>query len=266
MNRWGFMAHSPSRAAHRLRIGSGLCLLAILLSALPCSAKEGMDRDARIAIIRGILREVAVVKVPFPRGRRGIRIDAAGKLDKDGAQKELHESGLAIQAGNPAQITHIEFKANEIVFELNGGGKSGKKWYQRIEVGVGNTSGPITDAQQTVASYGSSVTLDYGKPLPNLTVVELKKILTGVLDFERHSPTVLYSPNVTPQVREAIKNHNVIVGMDRDAVLSSKGSPDRRIREDDKDGSEIENWIYGLPPHVLYITFDGELVVSVKQY
>jgi len=54
--------------------------------------------------------------------------------------------------------------------------------------------------------------------------------------------------------------------MDRDAVLSAKGSPDRRVREDKPDGSEIKNWIYGLPPHVLYVTFDGDQVVSVKQY
>jgi hypothetical protein len=109
------------------------------------------------------------------------------------------------------------------------------------------------------------VTVDFGKALPDLTVPQLKKILTGVLDFERHSPTVLYAPNVTPEVKEAIKNHNVIVGMDRDAVLSAKGSPDRRVREE-RNGSEQEDWIYGLPPHVLFVTFDGDQVVAVKQY
>jgi hypothetical protein len=223
-----------------------------------------MDRDSRIDIIRGLLREVAVTKVPLPRGKRGVRIDAQGKLDQEDAQKELHNNGMAMQAGNPAQLTHIAFKANEIIFELNGGGKSGKKWYQHIEVGMGEETAPIAQ-QQTTSAFGSSVTLDYGKALPDLTVTQLKKILSGVLDFERHSPTVLYSPNVTPQVKEAIKNHKVIVGMDRDAVLSAKGSPDRRVREE-RNGSEQEDWIYGLPPHVLFITFDGDQVVSVKQY
>ena len=224
-----------------------------------------MDQSARIDIIRGLLREVAVTKVPLPKGKRGIRIDAQGKLDKDDAQKELRSNGLAMQAGNPGQITHIEFKSSEIVFELNGGGKSGKKWYQHIEIGMGEPTEPIAPDEQTNAVYGSSITLDYGKPLPNLTVAQLKTILAGVLDFERRSPTVLYSPNVTPEIKAAIKNHQVIVGMDRDAVLSAKGTPDRRVREE-KEGSERENWIYGLPPHVLYITFDGEQVVSVKQY
>ena len=124
---------------------------------------------------------------------------------------------------------------------------------------------PVTPAQPPPAAYGSSITLDYGKPLPDLSVAELKKLLGGVLDFERHLPTELYSPNAPPKVKQAIKNHEVIVGMDRDAVLSAKGSPDRRVREV-RDGVEQEDWIYGLPPHVLFVTFDGDQVVAVKQY
>jgi hypothetical protein len=242
-----------------------VCLLAAQLIPHPCLAKEGMDRDARIAIIRGLLRESAVVKVAFPRGRMGLHVDPQGKLDNDDARKELRENGLAIQSGNPAQITGIQFKSSQIVFELNGGSKSGKKWYQHIEIDGGISATPVTPSDQSVASYGSTVTLDYGKPLPDLTVAQLKKILAGVLDFERHSPTELYSPNASPETKEAIKNHKVIVGMDRDAVLSSMGPPDRRVRED-KDGTELENWIYGLPPHVLYVTFDGDQVTEVKQF
>jgi hypothetical protein len=224
-----------------------------------------MDRNSRIDIIRGLLREVGVTKVPLPRGKRGVRVDAQGKLDQADAQKEMHFNGMAMQAGMPAEITKIEFKSNQVIFEVNGGGKSGKKWYQHIEIGMGTATSPIGPQQQTVTAFGSSVTLDFGKALPDLTVPQVKKILSGVLDFERHSPTVLYSPNVTPQVKEAIKNHEVIVGMDRDAVLSAKGTPDRRVREV-RNGAEQEDWIYGLPPHILFVTFDGDQVVSVKQY
>ncbi|MDR3676638.1 MAG: hypothetical protein P4N24_14190 [Acidobacteriota bacterium] len=240
--------------------------MAIAFLVVPIAfPKEGMDRDTRIDIIRGLLREVAVTKIPMPRGKRGVRVNAKGKLDQDDAIKELRSNGVAMQPGVPAEITKIEFKANQIIFELNNGGRSGKKWYQHIEIGMGGTTSPMGPQQQAVTVFGSSVTLDYGKALPDLTIPQVKKILSGVLDFERHSPTVLYSPNVTPAIREAIKNHNVIVGMDRDAVLSAKGTPDRRVREV-RNGDEQEDWIYGTPPHVLFITFDGELVVSVKQY
>ena len=100
---------------------------------------------------------------------------------------------------------------------------------------------------------------------PPLTVDEAKQKLSAVLDFERHSPTALYSPQVPPEIKEAIKNHQVIVGMDRDAVLSSKGPPDRKVREA-REGVEQEDWIYGLPPNVLFVTFDGDQVVAVRQY
>jgi hypothetical protein len=265
MTAWRWRKKRRAENIPRRRLWRGVWLLCALAMVPLCFSKEGMDQKTRIEIIRGLLREMAVTKVGLPRGKRGVRLDAQGKLDKNGAQNELRANGLAMNPGSPAQITKIEFKEKSITVEVNGGGRTSKKWYQHIEVGMGDDTEPIAQQQQT-AAFGSSITVDYGKPLPDLSVEQLKTVLSSVLDFSRHSPTVLYSPNVTPQVKEAIKNHNVIVGMDRDAVLSAKGSPDRRVREDKPDGSEIENWIYGLPPHVLYVTFDGDQVVSVKQY
>ena len=265
MSAWRFETHPRHPRAIRNWLWRSLWLAGAFLMIQYGFSKEGMDQATRIEIIRGLLREVAVTKVPLPRGKNGVRIDAQGKLNREEAQKELRGNGLAMAAGVPAEITKIEFKANEVIFELNGGGRSGRKWYQHIEVGMGPDTEPVGPQQPVTTAYGSSVTLDYGKALPDLTVPQVKKILTGVLDFERHSPTVLYSPNVTPAVKEAIKNHKVIVGMDRDAVLSAKGSPDRRVREV-RDGVEQEDWIYGLPPHVLFVTFDGDQVVNVKQY
>jgi hypothetical protein len=242
-----------------------LCLAGIFLAA-PCGyASEGMNRDARIEIIRGLLREMAVTKIPLPLGKRGARVDAKGQVDQSDLRKEMHLNGTAMQAGAPAVITKIEFKPKELVFEVNGGGKSTKKWYQHIEIDGGVGVAPVTPAQQPTSAFGSSITVDFGKAVPVLTVPQVRAILSDTLDFERHSPTVLYAPNVSPQVKEAIKNHKVIVGMDRDAVLSAKGTPDRRVREV-RNGSEQEDWIYGTPPHVLFITFDGDQVVDVKQY
>ncbi len=243
----------------------GLWLAAALLVIPPGFAKEGMDRETRIAMIRGLLKEIAVSKVAMPRGKRGLRLDAQGKLDRAKAESDLRTNGMAIKPGMPVEITRIGFKSDQLVFELNGGGKSGKKWYQHIEIGMGTMTTPIGQQQPPTLAYGSSITLDLGKPVPDLTVAQVKQLLSGVLDFERHSPTVLYSPTVPPKFKEAIKKHEVVVGMDRDAVLSAKGSPDRRVREV-RDGVEQEDWIYGMPPHVLFVTFDGDQVVAVKQY
>ena len=53
--------------------------------------------------------------------------------------------------------------------------------------------------------------------------------------------------------------------MDRDSALSAKCPPERKVREV-RNGAEQEDWIYGLPPHVLFVTFDGDTVVAVRQY
>lgn len=235
-----------------------------LLMVLPGFADQKITRDSRIGLIRGLVKEIAIAKVPLPRGKTGIRVNSQGKLDQAQAQSELRTNGMAVKPGMPVEITKLTFKSEELVFEVNGGGKKGRKWYQRIEIGMGTTTAPITQ-QPPVLAYGSSITLTFPGNVPQLTVEQVKQVLSSILDFSRHSPTVLYSPTIPPQFKEAIKNHQVVVGMDRDAVLSSKGSPERRVREV-RDGVEQEDWIYGLPPHVLFVTFDGDTVTSVKQY
>jgi hypothetical protein len=226
-----------------------------------------LKQEGKIDLIRGLSSEVAVAKITLPRGKHGILIDAQGKVDQSKAQQETKDNGAAVNAGTPVKITKVDFKGDRVTFEINGGGKNGKHWYQHLEIGMGTTTTPIAPQQQNQSlSYGSYITLRFQGHVPNLTTDQAKKLLAPALDFERHSPTVLYSEAIPPKFKEAIKNHQVLVGMDHDAVLSAKGAPDRKVREDQPDGSEKENWIYGLPPHVLYITFDGDTVVSVKQY
>lgn len=231
--------------------------------AKPVSPKQ----KGEIELIRGLSSEIAVAKVALPRGKHGIFLDPAGKMDQARAQQEMKENGPAINAGTPVKITKIDFKGDRLTLEINGGGKSGRHWYQHIEIGMGSSTQPIApqDQSQTL-SYGSYITLKVSGRVADLTVPQARQLLASALDFERHSPTVLYSPTVPPKYKEAIKNHQVVVGMDHDAVLSAKGPPDRKVREDQPDGGLKEDWIYGLPPHVLFITFDGDAVVSVKQY
>lgn len=238
--------------------------LALAVYSSPGAAQNRMGRDNRIALIRGLAHEIAVVKVVLPRGKKGLFLNAQGEVDQKRADAQLRQNGPAVRPGMPVQITKIKFESDHIVFEINGGGKKGKKWYQRIQVGMGRATTPIAPTSPTVV-YGSWVTLTFPGKVPELTVEQAKELLGPVFDFSRRSPTVLYSPSVPPEFKEAIKNHQVLMGMDRDAVLSSKGPPDRRVREE-RDGMEQEDWIYGLPPHVLFVTFDGDVVVSVRQY
>jgi hypothetical protein len=245
-------------------LGLGVTLL--LAAALGMiHAKENLPKDDRLVLIRELDHEIAVTKLPLPKGRHGVYVDSRGKLDQGKAREELRSQGTAISPGMPIEITKMTFKGDRILFEINGGGKSGKKWYQHIEVGMGTSTAPVAPQQNAQVVNGSYITLAVAGKVENLTTVQVKQLLASVLDFERHSPTVLYSPSIPPKFKEAIEKHEVIVGMDRDAVLSAKGPPDRKVREV-REGAEQEDWIYGLPPHVLYVTFDGDNVVAVRQF
>jgi hypothetical protein len=262
-------ASIPSRSDFGLllrwvAVGMMLALGAPGLVTLAAKDKKDAARDARIAIIRALGQEVAVTKVDFPRGKAGVLVDAQGQLDQAKAQQEIRRNGLALKPGTPVQITNLEFKSDRVKVELNGGGKAKKKWYEHIQVGMGTTTNPITP-QSSAPVYGSNITVRLPGKIETTTPEQLRKLLDGVLDFERRSPTVLYSPQVPPEIKEAIRKKQVIVGMDRDAVLSAKGPPDRKVREV-RDGLEQEDWIYGLPPNVLFVTFEGDVVVSVRQF
>jgi len=264
-------------------------MLALLAAAHAVQGKnqQRITEQSRIELIRGLSSEIVVAKIAMPRGKRGIVVNDKGKINQAQADAEMRNNGEAIRAGMPVEITKITFKSDSIVFDLNGGGRTSKKWYQHIQIGVGGTTQPVSPSpgqpgqqpeqqpgqapdQQSgqsppVLAYGSYIKLTFPGKVPDLTPPQVKQMLGSVLDFERHAPTALYSPSLPPKFKEAIKNHQVLVGMDRDSVLSAKGPPDRKVREV-RDGVEKEDWIYGLPPHVLFVTFDSDTVVSVRQY
>jgi len=250
-----------------------LAVAAVALLAGPAGlfAKEQhLDQLGRILLIRGLDREIAVAKVTLPRGKHGLFINDKGKVDHERAEEELRSNGAAIQPGIPVEITKIKFKDHAIIFVINNGGKHHKKWYQHIEIGMGGGGmmQPLDPRQQqNPIAFGSYITLSFkGQKVPDLSVEQAKKLLSVALDFHRQSPTELYSPKLPEKFKKAIKNHQVLVGMNKDAVLSAKGTPFRKVRETKPNGEETEDWLYGLPPHVLFVTFNGDTVVKVHQY
>lgn len=248
----------------RLLAPAATLIAAIFLAPCPTWAKDQLTLTSREDIIRGLMSEIAVTKVPLPSGKKGIVVDSKGLTDQAQAVSELKYNGAAIAAGMPVQITKVTFKGRRIIFEINGGGKKRSKWYQHLEVGMGGMMQPVAP-QPTATAYGSWISLIIPAKVHDLKTEQAKQWLSAALDFNRQMPTVLYSPQLPPKFKEAIKNHQVMVGMDHDAVLSAKGPPDQKIREV-KNGEEIEDWIYGAPPHVLDVTFDGDNVVTVRQY
>ena len=73
-----------------------------------------------------------------------------------------------------------------------------------------------------------------------------------------------YLETLPPKIRDAIKAHQVLVGMNREMVMAAKGRPPKKIRE--KDGEiEYEEWIYGEPPQdVDFVRLVGDEVVRLE--
>jgi hypothetical protein len=104
----------------------------------------------------------------------------------------------------------------------------------------------------------------FDKYVPEMTGPELKQVLRPVFDFDAKSPLEAYLETVPPKTKEAIKNHHVLVGMNREMVIYAKGRPPKKLREH-ADEVEYEEWIYGEPPQdVDFVRFVGEVVARVE--
>ena len=172
--------------------------------------------------------------------------------------------GPAAKPGDRARISDIVIKDDHIRFEINGGPVKKQKWYQHIQIqGTGSTSvTPGSDSNTN--ARGSFVDLYFDKYVPDLTGPELKQLLRPVFDFDAKSAVDAYLETVPPKVKEAIKNHQVLVGMNREMVMYSKGRAPKKVRERDGE-TEYEEWIFGTPPQdVDFVRFVGDEVIRVE--
>lgn len=233
----------------------------------PCLASDPkLTDDDRIEILRGLTAEYATVKTYLPRSKKPLEFDSKGTWDKDKWQQAGREFGPAARIGDMVQITKVGIESDKIVLEINGGMKGKGHWYDRVEVGMGGGMAPVNGQQNSNAPSGTTIAMLFDKHVPPVKTVELKKMLAPILDFEKHSATTNYVETLPAPVQEAIKQKKVIEGMDRDQVMLALGRPRHKERATDKEGVEIEDWIYGDPPGIItFVTFNGSKVVKVRE-
>jgi hypothetical protein len=236
-------------------------LILTMTSALVAEDKLGFDD--RIEIVRGLTAEYATLKAYLPKSKKPLVFDSNGTYDLKQWEQIGKESGPAARTGDQIQITKVTLERDKILFEINGGIKSGRKWYDRIEVGMGNSTGPI--GQSGTPTSGTYLEIQFHKPLTPMKSADIKKILAPLFDFEKHSATELYVDNLPPEIQQAIKEKRAKEGMDKEQVLLAMGRPVNKSRET-KDGLELEDWIYGKSPgRITFVTFNGNKVIKVKE-
>ena len=130
---------------------------------------------------------------------------------------------------------------------------------------AGATPVPGGPSPQSLDAHGTTVTLEFDKYVPELTGDQVRALLAPVIDFKALTPAEAYEKTLPPKVQEAIKNHKVLVGMDKEMVTYAKGRPQQRIRDKDEQGQDYEEWIYGTPPEeVDFVRFKGNEVARLE--
>ena len=229
------------------------------------AAPEKLTDEQRIDLVRGLSSEYAKAKVELPRSKQALVLDTQGAYDRNKWAEATHQYGPAARVGDMVQVTSIDIQDEKIIFIINGGFNAGKtKWYQRIQVGTGNTTTPISQNTNANAPAGTSIALDFKAPVPGLKPDEIKKMLSTVLDFEKRSATQTFLESLPPEFQAAVKEKKVVVGMDRDTVLAAVGKPVRKVR--DLNEEETEDWIYGAAPgKITFVTFKDNKVTKVRE-
>ena len=238
-------------------------LLGVALSPLQPAEKK-LAFDDRVEIARGLMAEYATVKQFLPRSKKPLAFESNGTYLKKDWEAVGREYGPAARVGDLVQITKVDLEEDRIILQINGGFKGGRKWYESLQVGIGNRTSPVSTGG-TNAPGGTTIAILFHKPLEPIKAAEIKKRLATVLDFEKRSASEQYVETLPPVVQKAVREKRAIDGMDRDQVLLALGPPVRKSRET-QDGIEIEDWIYGTPPgRIVFVTFNGNKVIRVKE-
>src|SRR5580658_8440673 len=241
----------------------------------PKATSATLQESSKLELIRYVSGEFAKAIRSLPAGKEGLLVYVGKPLEAELLERALATHGAAVNSGDKVQITKLDFRDHQIIVDLNGGGRGKKRLRDRIHIEMAGIPTAQTTTEQEekgppvlLPGQGSTIYIDFGKPVPDLSPNELKQLLAPFLDFSRQrSASVQWVDTLPPEMRKAIQERRPIVGMDREQVVAAIGKPDHKIRERDNEGNDIEDWIYGQPPSkTVFVRFNGDRVTNIKQY
>jgi hypothetical protein len=177
----------------------------------------------------------------------------------------LHQKGTSVKPGDRVVVTDIKINEKSIELDLNGGFEHKHKFLRHVSIGMDPVNTVPLAADNGQPMTGSRLTLVFEERVPDLNGEQLQALLKPMIDFGVKSPAEAFAETLPPFLRNAIEQHRVLVGMNRDMVVYAKGQPTRKVRETSEDGKLYEIWIYGETPQpVEFVRFDGSFVAEVK--
>jgi hypothetical protein len=222
---------------------------------------QPLDERGHTALIRDLMAEQGFAHRELPLGP-GITLIANGNMTpRDDEYKHmLYEKGQSAAPGERIEISSLKFGTDRIVIDFNGGPYAKHRFLSHVSIDN------VQLAQQGPIAVGCRITLVFEGGLPEVTGDQVKALLDPVVDFKAHTAAEAYANTLTPKVREAIKTHEILVGMDRRMVLAAVGEPHDKHREhlaaENEHSPIYEEWIYGTPPEATrFVRFrDGQVV------
>ena len=233
-------------------------------------SKTELDAKTRLLLERELQSEQGFAMRPFPRGHKGLTLEANGKLEPAGENylNTVVSEGLSTRPGGRLVITNLKFERDKIIFDLNDGPDAKHRFLRHVQIGVGPDMGdPNIDpslANQQGDPTGSRLTLTFHDHVPELTSKQVKALLAPLISFDVKTPIQAFTDTLPSELKKAILDHKVLVGMSTEMVMYAKGRPQTKSRE--MDGQmPFEEWIYGTPPEeVDFVRINGNRVIRVE--
>ena len=226
-----------------------------------------LDEKTRLELLRFLQSDQGFAMRPFPRGHKGLTLVANGKLEPAGEAylSMVTANGLSAKPGDRLVVSDVKIDHSKIIFELNGGPDAKHRFLRHIQIGAGGPdTSPVVQQGDEQEPVGSRLTLTFKDRIPELTGKQVEALLAPLISFEVKTPIQAFTDTLPPKLKEAILDHNVLVGMSTDMVLFAKGQPQNKIRE--MDGQmPFEEWIYGRPPSdIEFVRINGNRVIRVE--
>jgi hypothetical protein len=225
-----------------------------------------LDAKTRIELERFLESDQGFAMRPFPKGHKGLTLAANGKLEPAGEAylAMVTSAGLSAKPGDRLVLTDVKIDKTKMVFDINGGPDAKHRFLRHVQVGGGPQMTPVVQDANDPDPVGARLTLTFKDHIPELTGKQVESLLAPLISFEVKTPIQAFTDTLPPKLKDAILDHNVLVGMSTEMVLFAKGQPQSKIRE--MDGQmPFEEWIYGkAPSDIEFVRINGNRVIRVE--
>jgi len=193
-----------------------------------------------------------------------ITLIANGNMTPGGdAYKELlYKKGESAAPGDRVAITTVTINHDRILLDINGGPYLKHRILRHIDL---NGMPMVVDNGEQVTGFRIALVFEGG--MPDISAPEVKALLDPIIDFGVKSGAQAYADTLPPFLKQAVAQHDVLVGMNRRMVIAAMGAPESKVRELVPGSSDkhYEEWIYGrVPQTVRFVRIEGDRVTQVR--